>query len=117
MNFCSECTSKEVYDGNFYKVRDIIDCKQIHKPLKDITQNEDASLQISSRENHVEEENHPSNETCQCGKSKTNDYLEYKDCGKNFCADCPTAPVGDNCLECLMNNNSELYPVTSIPKK
>ena len=40
--------------------------------------------------------NNPSNETCQCGKSKNNDYFECKDCGKNFCADCPTAPIGDN---------------------
>ena len=114
MNFCSECTIKEAHEENFDKFTDVIECRQIHKPIKDLTKIDEV---VSSREKIVEGENHPNNETCQCGKSTKNDYFECKDCGNNFCPDCPTAPIGDNCLQCLMNNNSELYPVTSTPKK
>ena len=59
-------------------------------------------------ENSVEEEN------CQCGKPYKDKNFKCNICRKYFCNRCPTGPVDNNCLECLL---SESRPITSTPIK
>ena len=80
-------------------ITDIIDCKPIHEPLKDIAQNDAASLLISSRDNHVEEENHQIMKHVNVENLKRMILFSVKTVENNFCADFPTAPIGYNCLE------------------
>ena len=84
--------------------------KKINQVDKD-----DVSMLINDGDHYIEVENSPSVETCQCGKPDKKVNFECQDCGKHFCVDCPTAPIDDNCLECMMLVES--YPVTSTPTK
>ena len=52
-------------------------------------------------------------ENCQCGKKNKVEHFRCDDCEKVFCKDCPTAPIGNNCIECNLEVSSL---VSSTPK-
>ena len=41
-------------------------------------------------------------EQCECGKLNMIENFKCDDCGKIFCEKCPDAPIGTNCLACLI---------------
>ena len=48
-----------------------------------------------SNEIHVDEE-------CECGKPNKKENFKCDVCGKIFCDKCPDAPIGENCLPCMI---------------
>ena len=48
-----------------------------------------------SKEMHIDEE-------CGCGKPNKVENFKCDDCGKVFCDKCPDAPIGENCLACMI---------------
>ena len=58
----------------------------------------------------VSKQNQPSDESneihfaeqCECGKPNKIENFKCDDCGKIFCKKCPDAPIGTNCLACLI---------------
>ena len=45
-------------------------------------------------------------QNCQCGKPTKQENFNCDECRKHFCNNCPTKPIGEHCLECLVNEST-----------
>ena len=116
-NFCINCTIKEAHDKWYNKTTKILNCDQIHtKKYKLGSSLEDEQMDIPTDETNMQFdiENASEIKHCNCGKPYKTENFKCTDCGKNFCDMCPDAPIGENCLACLI---VEARPMTSAPIK
>ena len=112
-NFCTNCTLREAHDENYDKITNIISCKQIHLQTQNTNDIEDDEEVDMVTVDDVDEKS-VTVEKCVCERSSSKENFKCDDCEKYFCKDCPTGPVGLNCIECYMNSSLVL---SSTPVK
>jgi hypothetical protein len=104
-NFCINCTVKEAHDDWYNRTTKIFECEQIHVMKQKSESNLDVDeMDILSDETncHIDTDNSDDIKQCECGKPNKEENFKCDDCGKVFCDMCPNAPVGTNCLACLI---------------
>ena len=111
-NFCTNCTLKEAHNEHYDKYTNGIGCKEIHIQKQTKNDNHDDEESDMAIDDNVVKFDI---EKCECGRSTSKENFKFNDCEKIFCKDCPTAPVGSNCIECYMNS-SEVISSTPIKK-
>ena len=114
-NFCIKCTVEEAHDKSYPKSTKIAGCMQIHYPVTNV-QHQLSELNVNDEmvDNLIDMDNSIETENCQCGKPNKSENFKCKDCEKYFCEKCPSGPIENNCLECIM---VEAGIVSSTPIK
>ena len=76
---------------------------QIHYPVTNV-QHQLSELNVNDEmvDNLIDMDNSIETENCQCGKPNKSENFKCKDCEKYFCEKCPSGPIENNCLECIM---------------
>ena len=76
---------------------------------------EQSDMLIDDTNYHIDMNNPVEIEQCGCGKPNKTENFKCSDCGKLFCATCTDAPIGTDCLACLIVESNKIY--TSTPEK
>ena len=114
-NFCAKCTVKEAHDENYITTTDVLGCKEIHQSNNaKKAPSHDSTMEVDDVDKVTELDKSADIAFCQCRKSNDIENYKCKDCDKIFCKNCPTGPVGEHCLECIL---VEFRPATSTPKR
>ena len=100
-NFCSKCTLEEAHDENYMATTDITQCKQIHEKMKD---NENTTEEFDMSIDNTDEDN-TKVENSKCNEHEKEIFFKCTDCKKSFCKNCPSRPINDMCIDCMMNED------------
>ena len=99
--FCNNCILEQAHDVDYNKSSQINDCTQIHEVTIKVNLN-GTFEEESDKENDIEID--VDREMCQCKESDAEIIFKCKDCEKSYCKNCPTRPIGSNCIDCYMEN-------------